>query len=172
MVIEHQQDSGQDQNQERAERQRSEIPRCAELKHPSTRLYREQVQEDIVLDRLGMMQIAVAGSGPENRTPHSRLLQFVYVLHHIFRHGYTRTTSFAVNTAERSTMSSPSSLSHVRNSGRGRGAGPSIFVPSGRNLLPWHGHSMRPVSCLKAVRHPRCVQIADRAKKPCASCTT
>ncbi len=52
-------------------------------------------------------------------------------------------------------MRLPSSLIHTFSQGRGSGAGPEVTVPSRRNVLPWQGHTISPVSAFQVDRHPR-----------------
>ena len=58
MVVKHQQDSGDDQDSKRPQRQRAQIPGRVEFEHPLPYFGREQVQEDILLDRHRMAKRA------------------------------------------------------------------------------------------------------------------
>src|ERR1035438_4939317 len=77
MVIEHQQNPGEYENAEGAEGQRAQIPSGVEVEHAPPHLGREEVEEDVLLDRHRVAQRALARAATENRAPDPRLLQLV-----------------------------------------------------------------------------------------------
>src|SRR5215469_17257882 len=127
MVVEHQQNSGGNQEQEGAERQCAQIPGRAEAEHASAHLRGEQVQKDVLLDCQRAVQRAGSGTAAENRTPNSACAQLLEVVRYV--HLQTLTNCMGRTSVERSTMRSPSSLIHMCFQGSGLGAGPSIFSP-------------------------------------------
>src|SRR5271157_3174122 len=172
MVVEHQQNAGDYQDEKSSEGERSQIPRGAELQHTLARLDGEQVQKHVLLHKQRAAQIAVATAAAEDGPPDSVLAHLVDNIVDAVCHAYTLTSCLIAMALERSTMRLPSSLSHMRSQGSGLGAGPSIFTPSLLNLLPWQGHAMMPRSGLYAVRQPRWVQMAESAKNPSPVRTT
>src|SRR5271165_6399 len=172
MVVEHQQDTRNHKDEERPEGQGAQIPGRAELQRPLPRLDRKQMQKNVLLHEQCPAKVAVAAPAPEDGAPNTVRAYLFDELVDRVGHGYTLTSCLMAMALERSTSRLPSSLSHMRNQGSGLGAGPSIFTPSLLNLLPWQGQAMMPRSGLYAVRQPRCVQMAERAKKPSAVRTT
>src|SRR5690242_11286309 len=162
MVIKHQQDAGGDQDEERAQRERSQIPCGAELQRARADFHRKKMKKDVLLDGLRAMQIAGAAAAAEYRAPDFRIPDSV-VLCFDCGHAYTFTYSGSFNVVERSTIRLPSSASQTFSQGRGCGAGPATFTPSRLKRLPWHGHAIKSSSGFQAVRQPRCVQIAPSA---------
>src|ERR1035441_5525099 len=136
MVVEHQQNAGDYQDEECSESERAQIPRRAELQHALARLDREQVQEHVLLHKQRATQIAVAAAAAEDGPPDAVLAHLVDKIVDIVCHGYTLTSCLMAMALDLSTNRLPSSFSHMRNQGSGLGAGPSIFVPSLLNLLP------------------------------------
>jgi hypothetical protein len=51
MIVQHEQNAGDHQNQKRAKRQRAQKPCCAESHHALAYFGGEQVKEDVLLDR-------------------------------------------------------------------------------------------------------------------------
>ena len=50
MVIQHQQNAGDNQDEKRPQRKRAQVPRCAEAHHPFANLGREQMEEYVLLN--------------------------------------------------------------------------------------------------------------------------
>src|SRR6476660_2923545 len=163
MVIKHQQNAGGDQDEERAQRERSQIPCGAKLQGAGADFYREQVKKNILLNGLRAMQIAGAAAAAEYCAPDFRIPDFVELCLDCCGHSYTFTYSGSFNVVERSTIRLPSSASQTFSQGRGCGAGPATFTPSRLKRLPWHGHAIKSSSGFQAVRQPRWVQIAPSA---------
>jgi hypothetical protein len=70
MVVQHEQNAGDDQDQERSERQRAQVPRSAEAHHALAHLCREEMKKDVLLDGERAMQRAVARAAAKDRSPH------------------------------------------------------------------------------------------------------
>src|SRR6266567_746061 len=122
------------------------------------------MEENILLDGQRAVKRTVAGAAAEHGSPHAAGADLVHHLGRFDRHAQILKYCSGGMLVERSTIRSPSSLTHVLSHGSGLGAGPSIFSPVRLNLLPWHGHAMMPRSGFQAVRHPRCVHTAFSAK--------
>src|SRR5271165_3351747 len=122
------------------------------------------MEEDVLLDGERAVQRAVSGAAAKHGLPHSASAHFGYDV--LGPRGHAQILKYCSGgmSVERSTIRSPSSLTQVLSHGKGLGAGPSIFSPVRVNLLPWHGQAMMPRSWFHAVRQPRCVQTALRAK--------
>src|ERR1035437_7997311 len=155
MVVEHEQNASDDEDEECSQSQRSQEPGDIKADHPLANFGGEQMQEDVLLNGQRAMQRACTRATAEDRAPHSATAQpfddpVLLRWHaHILRH------CRGGMSVARSTIRSPSSLTQVLSHGKGFGAGPSIFSPVRLNWLPWQGHLMMPNSGLHAVRHPR-----------------
>ena len=66
MVVQHEQDAGNHQDQECSQRQCAQVPCRAEAHHALADLCREQVEEDILLDGESAVQGAVARAAAED----------------------------------------------------------------------------------------------------------
>src|SRR6266542_3033287 len=100
------------------------------------------MQEHVALHGQRAVQFADAFAAAKDRSPHSAAMQLINVAMNVFSHGYTCTSCLEESGLERSTINSPSSLSHMRSHGSGLGAGPEIFTPTQLNLLPRNGNAM------------------------------
>ena len=136
VVVQHQQNAGDYQNQESSEGESTQVPGRAELQHALAGLDGEQVQKHVLLHKQRATQIAVAAAAAKNGPPDSVLTHLVNQIVDTVCHGYTLTSCLIAMALERSTNRLPSSFNHMRSQGSGLGAGPSIFTPSLLNLLP------------------------------------
>ena len=66
VVVEHEQDAGNDEDEKGAQGKGSEVPGGAELQHPGADLGGEEVEEEILLDGERAMQRAVTGAATED----------------------------------------------------------------------------------------------------------
>src|ERR1035441_10914624 len=146
MVVQHEQNAGDDQDQERPECERAQIPCCAETHHALADFSREQVEENILLDGQRAVQRTRARSAAKDRSPHTASAHLLDDSACLRGHTHILRYCNGGMSVERSTIKSPSSLTQVLSHGKGLGAGPSIFSPVRVNLLPWHGHAMIPRS--------------------------
>src|SRR5271165_965565 len=129
------------------------------------------MEEDILLNGQRAVQRARARAAAEDRSPHPASAHLFDDPIGLRGHAHILKYCSGGMLLERSTMSSPSSLTQVLSHGSGLGAGPSIFSPVRWNLLPWHGHSMIPRSWFHEVRQPRWVHTAPSAKNPSSART-
>ena len=75
MVIKHQQDAGDDENEEGPERERAQIPGRSEAEHATPHFGREKVQEDVLLDGESAMEGAGSGAAAKHGAPDPRAFQ-------------------------------------------------------------------------------------------------
>src|SRR5689334_10386465 len=136
VVIEHEQNAGGNQDENRAQGQRAQIPRGAELQRARADLYREKMKKDILLHGLRAMQVAGAAAAAKYRAPDFRVPDPLELCFDRGGHFYTFTYSGSFSVVERSTIRLPSSASQTFSHGRGCGAGPATFTPSRLKRLP------------------------------------
>src|SRR5215472_6468199 len=132
MVVEHQQDAGDQLDGKRAQRQRPQIPSVAKcelsLAHPGG--------EDFFDLSLPPLQ-------GKDRVPQDVVVRQSWYI----GHGYVRTYWLCAGImVARSINRLPSSFTHIFSQGRGRGAGPAITAPFRLKALPWQGQAMMPAS--------------------------
>src|SRR5690348_6300585 len=96
------------------------------------------MQEEISEDGDAARAIRIRRTAPEDGLPHFSLAKRFKQCRDVGSHGSLHTFSACefFTFCSLSTSSSPSGVSEIPKCGSGRGAGPSIFIPSGLNLLP------------------------------------
>src|ERR1039458_8999013 len=109
------------------------------------------MQKNVLLDHLRLMEIASVRTTAEDGLPNPRGAPIESG--GTFDHDEILTNCFAGTMLERSTIKSPSSLSHMRSHGKGPVAGPVVFAPSRVNWLPWHGQDIVPDSGFRSEEH-------------------
>src|SRR5579859_1392151 len=165
MVIEHKQNAGHHQKDEEQQRERAEIVGRPHAQRLFAHLHRKPMEEQVAKHRYAAGAVRICRPAPEDRLPNpgspeifNRCVEWgCHGPPHAFR------TLSGLMISSLLTNNSPSAVKLIAKCGKGRGAGPSIFVPSRWNLLPWQGHAIMFASGFHWVMQPRCVHTADTA---------